>query len=278
MSNRLIAMLIAITSIVGATTGVNAQSADAARAGEWYRDVLVIYEGESLTIKEDMKNIRTDLWKMEDRSTIVVPVSIGSLSIFAEKATIGKGVRIIGRGSDGRNGRNGENGRGYNGTDGERSQDGVDVNLSVGFQSLGSLEIIAHGGAGGKGGNGGKGVPGGKASCTHGGYNGWQGGNGGNGGDGGNGGNVHLEYWLVGDAQPVQEPSIAINVRGGKAGARGEAGAGGDGGRGAVCGKKPFAFYRGGGDAGPPGRGGSSGARGQDGSHTVRVLGGPPTR
>ncbi len=94
---------------------------------------------------------------------------------------------------------------GREGREGGRASDGVDLDLTIGLESLGGWTIDASGGRGGDGGPGGKGGKGGagKFGCAYSG-DGGRGGRGGHGGRGGDTGQVRVRYyWHRGQASAL---------------------------------------------------------------------------
>jgi len=237
--------------------------------------------------------------ELQDGAVISFAPGISRALIHAERAVIGKGVRIDATGSAGAVGAAGshwtdaaatcEPGKaGGDGAVGDNGANAVDLIVELGVERIGSLRIDADGGVGGKGGSGGDGQRGGDIDRCYG-KNGGDGGNGGLGGTGGNGGAVTLRYWLnepglneSGSSESGLHDSsqtaaqtatdlvnaFSISVHGGNGGAGGSGGAGG----GVVAGRYLSTSvgsgkkWLGAGDAGKAGVSGRAGNAGAAGS------------
>src|SRR5690606_32669488 len=171
-------------------------------------------------------DLRLDHLTLGDNARITFAPGVSSWRVYAKQASIGQGVVIDGRGAAGAAGAPGidrkdaakdcDDGRaGGNGAPGTSGGKGVDLNLWLGVDSLGSLAIQTDGGVGGDGGKGGRGQDGGKVNRCDG-PKGGAGGKGGIGGAGGQGGAVDFTYAALGKSTSLAE-RISISSRGGAA-------------------------------------------------------------
>ena len=237
----------------------------------WTNTTFEVAAGETFTVTKGNEFIVTRFWKMGDGSTLNFAPDVTTFTIVAEEASFGNDVTIDGSGIPGAIGQSGVSATtrsgagdcryGHAGTsaaNGKDGGDGVVLQFTIGISELGSVMIMADGGAGGNGGNGGNGMSGSKGDCsqTCNGGSGGGGGNGGHGGNGGNGGAVRLEYKFLDTGLDIGR--INIRSSAGGMGQGGKAGIGGQGGRGRTC-PWPAPNRSGGGD-------GSSGSAGVNGS------------
>lgn len=207
---------------------------------------LEIKKGEVFEIK-DTDILVTDTLIMRDSSSIMLNRKVSDNFIHAAVLIVGKGVRIVGRGENGKRGKDGAKGITYDGpcldgsfgrggTGGSHGDNGVNLSLYIKtFELEGPMYIELNGGNGGDGGNGGEGGGGSPGLRVCAGGNGAVGGNGGTGGNGGNGGTLTLNckscsalhYWLNERFFPRTFGGFA--GVGGNAGQGGRAGLGLDG-------------------------------------------------
>jgi hypothetical protein len=232
----------------------------------------------TLTAAERTLSLKT--LSLGDNCVIIIPRDMDGWTVTAADASIGTGVRIMGRGVDGNNsagwgagsagsapncmaGMNG--GPGANGANGTA---GKSVSLNLKIRKIGSLLIDVAGGNAGRGGAGGTGGRGGDATCTCNAGAGGNGGNGGRGGNGGYGGNVTISYSVIGKAV-VSAGSFTIQNDGGALGVGGASGMGGTGGKGNNC-SDPKSAIRPAGANGSSGRPGVAGFAGGKGITTIQ--------
>jgi hypothetical protein len=255
--------------------------ADVAVAGDRAGSELVVAKNQ--TYRVGTAQLQLKRLELQDGAVISFAPGITRALIHADRAIIGKDVRIDAGGVAGVAGGTGshfsdpapacEQGKaGGDGAVGGSGGNGIDLIVELGVERIGSLRIDAEGGAGGRGGNGGDGQRGGDIERCYG-KNGGDGGNGGNGGVGGNGGAVTLRYWLHASSQTAEQTAadlvsaFSISVRGGNGGVAGSGGGGGDVVPGrylstAVGGGKKWLGAGEVGKAGAAGRAGNAGAAG----------------
>src|SRR5690606_25119554 len=136
---------------------------------------LTVPAGQTYTISAGQSDLRLDHLTLGDNARITFAPGVSSWRVYAKQASIGQGVVIDGRGAAGAAGAPGidrkdaakdcDDGRaGGNGAPGTSGGKGVDLNLWLGVDSLGSLAIQTDGGVGGDGGKGGRGQDGGKVN------------------------------------------------------------------------------------------------------------------
>lgn len=220
-----------------------------------------------------------DAWVLGDGATLVLPPGPEQWRLQVDRATIGQGVRILGRGAPGANGQPGESvagradachaGRpGGAGSPGSPGAGGAALDLNIGIEKLGSLAIDVSGGAGGQGGAGGRGQDGGIAQQCSGG-DGGAGGDAGDGGDGGNGGSIRIRYSYLSDQNTPADIPVTVVSEGGAGGTSGPAGRGGSGSEGkyvqarTLSGSQKWVDGGAAGRDGQPGKVGRAGAKGQ---------------
>lgn len=259
---------------LGLLAGVVSMSLQAA-------DSLHIKAGQTHTLDAGKTEWVLSELVLEDNATLLIPAGVGQLQLDAAKAVIGKDVRIVATGGDGKPGAAGgsrdgkaanceDGAAGDHGEHGAAGGDGVVLNLTLRIARLDSLAIDTRGGVGGAGGAGGKGQDAGEFdSCNA--PTGGDGGRGGDGGDGGSGGHVRVFYTLLPESglSGTLGDRIKVAAEGGKAAAGGEGGKGGEGGPGKFVTMKTLSgnkkWVAGGkvGSAGVPGKAGRDGSKGQ---------------
>lgn len=206
--------------------------------GLWAQELRVA-AGATLLITPAQQVLKLDTLELGDGAQVQFAPGVTRWQVTSTEVFVGNKVIIDGRGANGPAGKPGADASGVaeecedgaagsagaNGLPGSR---GVDISLSWGIASLGSLQIISDGGAGGAGGTGGAGQRGGDINKCRGGQGG-AGGPGGAGGKGGDAGQIALVYWPVGNK--VDMTAIARRVSASAAGgAPGAGGVGGEGG------------------------------------------------
>ena len=247
----------------------------AASAGETLR----VGAGATHQLSPAEANARFDAWILGDGATLVLPPGAEQWRLQVDRATIGQGVHIVGRGAPGANGQAGESipGRadachaghpGGAGNPGNPGAGGAALDLNLGIDKLGSLAIDVSGGAGGQGGAGGRGQDGGIAQQCSGG-DGGAGGDAGDGGDGGNGGSARVRYSYLSDQSTPADIPVTVVSEGGAGGTAGPAGRGGSGNEGkyvqarTLSGSQKWVDGGAAGRDGQPGKVGRAGAKGQ---------------
>ena len=246
---------------------------------------LVIGKGETYTVTEDQVSLSVDRLVIGDNARIQFAEGVAHWELLARDATIGHGVVIDGRGSDGAPGNDGadhsdqaescRSGKsGQSGESGASGNRGVDIYLGLDANRIGSLEVLADGGAGGDGGQGGQGQKAGRIlNCAA--ANGGTGGSGGQGGDGGDGGNVVVSVSSLGEVHSgALTAGVRVSVRPGKAGAAGSGGHGGEGTDGQYVTQKTLTGTQKWLAGGRSGRSGVPGEPGDEGRHGRAFVGG----
>jgi len=225
----------------------------------------------TLTAAERTLSLKT--LSLGDNCVIIIPQNMDGWTVTAADASIGTGVKIMGRGVDGFHGGLGGSAAsaancmaGMNGAPASNATNGTagkSVSLNLKIRKIGSLLIDVAGGNAGRGGGGGTGGKGGDATCTCNAGAGGNGGNGGRGGNGGYGGNVTISYSVLGKAV-VSAGSFTIQNNGGALGVGGASGMGGSGGKGITCSDLKSAVRLAGanGNSGRPGAPGVAGGKG----------------
>jgi hypothetical protein len=181
----------------------------------------------------------TDTLVMADSASIVLTDEKKEYFLHAKVLSIGKGCRIIGKGTPGAAGKPGrkgatpggpcvDGGPGRSGTGGNHGDNGRMLSLYLAQVHLhGNLLVDLSGGDGGNGGNGGEGGGGGSGTIGCGGGSGGSGGNGASGGNGGNGGTLTVACKGCNELQDQINQKLFVRNFGGAAGLGGFAGAGG---------------------------------------------------
>ncbi|MAT50883.1 MAG: hypothetical protein CMK32_06845 [Porticoccaceae bacterium] len=251
-----------------------------------FAEDLVIDSGETFIVDEKSTNLSVDKLVIGDKAVIRFAPGVTHWELLAKDATIGYGVVIDGRGSDGADGaagtsydeaadacRSGKSGSG--GDAGEPGARGIDIYLGMDVRKIGGLEVISDGGDGGAGGQGGQGQQAGKIlNCNP--AKGGNGGSGGQGGDGGDGGNVVVSL------NPLNEKTglgaltaaVRVSVKPGKAGSGGLGGVGGEGSEGEYVRAKTLTGSSKWVAGGRRGRNGAPGEQGQEGRYGQIFVGG----
>lgn len=181
----------------------------------------------------------TDTLMMADSSSIILPDEKKEYFLHATIFSVGKGCRIVGKGTAGDNGKSGRKGNtpggpcsnggpGRSGTGGNHGESGRFLSLYLKQVFLnGTLTVELSGGNGGNGGNGGEGGGGGTGTTGCAGGNGGQGGNGASGGNGGDGGTLTVVCKGCTGLPDQLNRKLFVRNFGGSAGLGGYAGAGG---------------------------------------------------
>mgnify|MGYP005810311463 CR=1 FL=1 len=240
---------------------------------------LRVAAGETHQLSPSEAHAHFASWTLGDGATLVLPAGPEQWRLQVDRARIGQGVHILGRGAAGANGRAGETATGRadachagraggSGLAGDPGAAGASLDLSLGIDALGSLAVDLSGGTGGQGGAGGGGQDGGVAQQCSGG-DGGAGGGGGDGGDGGNGGSAHIRYSYLSDGSAPGDVPITVVSEGGNGGAPGAPGRGGAGSEGkyiqarTLSGSQKWVDGGAAGHDGQPGKAGRAGSKGQ---------------
>lgn len=237
---------------------------------------LRVGAGETHQLSATDARTHFESWILGDGATLVLPAGPEQWRLQVDRARIGQGVRILGRGTAGADGKAGASlagsaaachaGRpGGAGLAGDPGSAGASLDLSLGIEALGSLAVDLSGGAGGQGGIGGNGENGGAAQQCSGG-DGGAGGNGGDGGDGGSGGNAHIRYSFLSERGAPGDVAITVTSEAGSGGPAGAPGHGGSGNQGQFIQTRTLSGNQRWVDGGSPGRTGDAGKAGRAGS------------
>ncbi|MVF12381.1 hypothetical protein FT643_09525 [Ketobacter sp. MCCC 1A13808] len=244
-------------------------------------DQLHVTANQDYTLPSGTQELMLKQLILDDGATLRVPAGMERLQISAEKARIGKQVKIIASGANGKAGADGKNqggqaatcaegAQGGDGQPGAAGADGAAITLLLSIEQLGSLQVDTRGGAGGNGGNGGSGQQAGAFDvCSA--PDGGAGGAAGNGGRGGNGGDVRIYYNLLPSSGLSGSISqrIEVDAAAGNGAAPGQPGKGGEGSDGKYINMRTLSGnkkWKAGGDEGKEGASGQPGAAGSKGA------------
>ena len=246
--------LMSIASSPNPITNVGAKT--------WREDTLVISNGESYVVPDDVHMLAVKTLKMQDSSSLIIPPRMTRFTLKARFVVIGNNVTIASFGKD-------AIGHQRNGA-GNHGGDAADFYLDFGSIDIRELSIISKGGAGAEGRHGVDGSDGIRARCLKRRYA-KRGGDGEAGKKGGNSGSSGKVY--IGWDENVQTSgslNISVSTLGGAPGAGGQGGSGGKPAQGSgKCGVWPFHYKFGG---APGGEDGAEGPEGDAGMHHEVVF------
>lgn len=241
--------LMSIASSPNPITNVGAKT--------WREDTLVISNGESYVVPDDVHMLAVKTLKMQDSSSLIIPPRMTRFTLKARFVVIGNNVTIASFGKD-------AIGHQRNGA-GNHGGDAADFYLDFGSIDIRELSIISKGGAGAEGRHGVDGSDGIRARCLKRRYakRGGDGEAGKKGGNSGSSGKVYIGWDE--NAQTSGSLNISVSTLGGAPGAGGQGGSGGKPAQGSgKCGVWPFHYKFGG---APGGEDGAEGPEGDVGMH-----------
>lgn len=244
---------------------------------------LTIPAGQIYTVSPAQSDLRLERLTIGDNAQIRFAEGVSRWRVDARHVNVGSNVVIDGRGAPGTAGVNGGDMSGKSAKDceagatggaggaGGPGANGVSLVLWWGIDAVGSVKVLADGGAGAAGGNGGKGQDAGRINLCNG-ARGGDGGQAGAGGSGGRGGDVSLSYFDARGGQVSLRDKLSVSNAGGHAAAGGTGGAGGGVSEGRFQ-RTPNGdrWFRPG-EPGAPGATGAQGVAGSAGSTDIQVV------
>ena len=191
--------LMSIASSPNPITNVGAKT--------WREDTLVISNGESYVVPDDVHMLAVKTLKMQDSSSLIIPPRMTRFTLKARFVVIGNNVTIASFGKD-------AIGHQRNGA-GNHGGDAADFYLDFGSIDIRELSIISKGGAGAEGRHGVDGSDGIRARCLKRRYakRGGDGEAGKKGGNGGSSGKVYIGWDE--NAQTSGSLNISVSTLGG---------------------------------------------------------------